>query len=183
MTRGPGLRVATLLLGAAGCSVHQPVSTNIGPYADSVRGRTDTIRGRESGSSGYVVPPPVDPHHGPRRFYTGKEYGSESVFNPLTHVLNEGFDVLSISSADRHILTKPYGTDFRNVASSLLHAPDALREYGWRNVLTAEIVPTSLNRTRTSGKWISNYELHMFGSGMVSHRMTDWYDLHGYEYP
>src|SRR4051812_37991902 len=104
MTRGRALAAALLLVGAAGCAPHQPVDTSIAPYADSARGRSDTIRGRESGSSGYIAPAPIDPHHGPRRFYTGKEYGSESVFNPLTHVLNEGFDVLSISSADRHIL-------------------------------------------------------------------------------
>jgi hypothetical protein len=175
--------VAPLLVGVFACAGHRPEAAVAPPYADSARGRTDTIRGRESGSAGYVVPPPIDPHHGPRRFYTGKEYGSESVFNPLTHVLNEGFDVLSISSADRHVLTKPYGTDFGNVVRSVAHAPDALREYGWGNVLKAEIIPTSFTRTRTSGKWISNYQLHMFGSGMVSHRMTDWYDIHGYKYP
>src|SRR4051812_46428719 len=125
-------------------------------------------------------PAPVDPHHGARRFYKGEDYGSESVFNPLTHVLNEGFDVLSGTHADRRIFDRPYGTDATNVFRSLIHAPDALREYGWDNVLKAEIIPTSLERTRTSGKWVSNYQLHMFGSGMVSHRMTDWYELHGF---
>lgn len=172
------------LVAASACARRQPsLEPSPGQYADSARGRSDTIRGRESGSAGYVVPAPVDPHHGPRRFYTGKEYGSESVFNPLTHFLNEGFDVLSGSRADRHILERPYGVDARNVLRSLVNAPRALSEYGWGNVIRAEIVPTSFTRTRTSGKWISNYQLHMFGSGMVSHRMTDWYDVHGYAHP
>jgi hypothetical protein len=128
-------------------------------------------------------PKPVDPNHGARRFYKGHDYGSEAAFNPLTHVLNEGFDVLSGARADRRILDRPYDVDARNVFNSLLHAPDALREYGWSNVLKAEILPTSFTRTRTSGKWVSNYQLHLFGSGMVSHRMTDWYDVHGFSHP
>ena len=173
---------ALLLAGATAC-IRRPPDAGPGAFADSARGRSDTVRGRESGSAGYIVPVPIDPHHGPRRFYTGKEYGSESVFNPLTHVLNEGFDVLSSSHADRRILIKPYDIDARNVFNSLLHAPDALRIYGWDNVLKAEILPTSFTRTRTSGKWVSNYQLHMFGSGMVSHRMTDWYDVHGFSHP
>src|SRR6478735_10707056 len=108
--------LAAVLLVAATACIRRPPDVGPGAFAYSARARTDTLRGRESGSAGYIVPTPIDPHHGPRRFYTGKEYGSESVFNPLTHVLNEGFDVLSATNADRHILTRPYGTDLRNVA-------------------------------------------------------------------
>src|SRR4051812_24729491 len=100
-----------------------------------------------------VTPTPsLDPHHGPRRFYTGKTYGSEAVFNPLTHILNEGFDVLSARNADRRIFERPYGVDAGNVLRSVARAPESLREYGWDNVLKAELLPTSLSRSRTSGK-------------------------------
>src|SRR4051812_22783676 len=77
-----------------------------------------------------VAPTPaLDPHHGPRRFYTGKTYGSEAVFNPLTHILNEGYDVLSARNADRRILERPYAVDAGNVFRSVMHAPESLRLY------------------------------------------------------
>ena len=67
--------------------------------------------------------------------------------------------------------------------NSVLHPIQSFSDYGWTNLLRAEILPLSFARTRTSGKWISNYELHLFGSGMVSLRMTDWYELHGCAHP
>jgi hypothetical protein len=144
----------------------------------------DTLRGRESGSAGYVIPAPLDPRkHGPRRFYTGKNYGSESEFNPLTEILNEGYDILSLDHTDRHFLNRPYGYAASNVFKSVLHPIKSFELYGWNNLLRSEILPLSLKRSFYSGKWVSNYELHLFGSGMVSLRMTDWFELHGYSHP
>jgi hypothetical protein len=165
-----------LLAGMAACVSTPPPETAPTPQPDS-------LRNRESGSQGYVIPPRLDPRkHGPRRFYTAKDYGSEAQFNPLTEFLNEGFDVFSLEHADRHVLTRTYGVDAHNVFRSVMHPVQSLSDYGWDNVLRAEILPTSLTRSRTSGKWVSNYQLHMFGSGMVSLRMTDWYELHGYDH-
>ncbi|HEY6220572.1 MAG TPA: hypothetical protein VIV65_11010 [Gemmatimonadaceae bacterium] len=127
-----------------------------------------------------TVAKPVDPHHGPRRFYTEKSYGSEAQFNPLNEILNEGFDVLSLESANRRIFDRPYSTDAGTVFTSLAHPMESIGRYGWGNFFRAEILPTSLTRTRTSGKWVSNYQLHLLGSGMVSLRLTDWYELHGF---
>src|ERR1051325_1978622 len=119
------------------------------------------------------VAPPLDPHHGPRRFYTGKAYGTEAQFNPLTEILNEGFDVLSLEHADRRIFDRPYATDASTVFTSLGHPFESIGRYGWGNFFRAEILPTSLTRSRTSGKWVSNYELHLLGSGMVSLRRSE----------
>lgn len=168
-----------------GCATSPRPVTTPAPQSDSAIARaTDSLRGRESGSAGYVIPAPLDPRkHGPRRFYTGKNYGSEAEFNPLTEFLNEGFDILSLEHADRHILTRSYRIDALGVFNSVLHPIQSFSDYGWNNLLRAEILPLSFARTRTSGKWISNYELHLFGSGMVSLRMTDWYELHGYAHP
>ena len=180
-------RAAALLIAAAGvvgCTPSPRPETAPAPQPSPIdSAATDTLRGRESGSAGYVIPARFDPRkHGPRRFYTGKNYGSEAEFNPFTEFLNEGFDVLSLEHADRHIFAKSYGVDARNVLNSVFHPIQSFSDYGWSNLLKAEILPTSLTRTRTSGKWISNYQLHMFGSGMVSLRMTDWYELHGYDH-
>jgi hypothetical protein len=186
-----GRTISAMVLASTGivaCASPAPRSAAPTPQAAPVDSTPylgiDTLRGRESGRAGYVPPAPYDPrHHGPRRFYTGKNYGSEAEFNPLSELLNEGFDVLSVEHANRHVLERPYATDARNVLESVLHPIQSVSAYGWGNLLRAEILPTSLTRTRTSGKWISNYELHLFGSGMVSLRMTDWYEIHGFEHP
>ena len=180
--RGAALLIAAA--GVVGCTTSPRPETAPAPQPSPIDSAAiDTLRGRESGSAGYVIPARFDPRkHGPRRFYTGKNYGSEAEFNPLTEFLNEGFDVLSLAHADRHIFAKNYGVDARNVLNSVFHPIQSFSDYGWKNLFKAEIFPTSLTRTRTSGKWISNYQLHMFGSGMVSLRMTDWYELHGYDH-
>src|SRR4051812_33567206 len=163
------------------CTPAQVRSTAPVPVDSSAALAVDTARGRESGSGGYVIPAPLDPRkHGPRRFYTDKRYGSEREFNPLTQLLNEGFDVLSSTSQNRHIFDRGLDVDARNVLRSLANPIGSINEYGWGNLLRAEILPTSFTRSRTSGKWISNYQLHLLGSGMVSLRMTDWYEIHGY---
>ena len=177
------LRATLLASVLVGCVSHQPITAPVPQQPDTAAVRKDSIRDRESGRSGYAQPAPYDPRkHGPRRFYTGKNYGSESEFNPLTELLNEGFDVLSLRSADRHVFDRPYSADAANVFRSLMHPIQSVDDYGWGNLLRAEIVPTSFARSRTSGKWVSNYQLHMFGSGMVSLRMTDWYELHGFDH-
>jgi hypothetical protein len=68
------------------------------------------------------------------------------------------------------------------VINSVLHPVKSFQIYGWDNLVKAELLPLTYKRTATSGKWISNYELHMFGTGMVALRMTDWYELHGYDH-
>src|ERR1043165_5860999 len=56
------------------------------------------------------------------RFYTGKSYGSDAAFNPVSEVLNEGFDVLGLRGQDRHIFARGFDEDFENVTHSLLRA-------------------------------------------------------------
>src|SRR5205823_6917166 len=120
--------------GLAGCaSVSPSVETVPVPQVagdSGVSAASNVPRNRESGSAGYVVPARLDPRkHGPRRFYTGKDYGSEAEFNPLTELFNEGFDVLSLEHADRHVLTRTYGVDAHNVFNSVLHPIHSISDY------------------------------------------------------
>lgn len=126
---------------------------------------------------------PATTQPGPEyRFYTGKAYGSESMFNPLTEILNEGFDVLALRGQNRHIFARGLGPDAVNVWHSLIHADATYRNYGW-SVLRNEFLPISSQRQAGGGSWLPNYQSHLLGSGMVSRRMTEWFELHAVPHP
>src|SRR6266850_6181581 len=49
------------------------------------------------------------------RFYTGKRYGSDAAFNPVSEVLTEGFDVLGLFGQDKHIFNRGFTADLHNI--------------------------------------------------------------------
>ena len=126
--------------------------------------------------------PPSTPTSPPagRRFYTGKTYGSEGQFNPLTQLINEGYNNVALHSADLGLGRQPYGREIRNLAHSLSHIEQSYRQYGWSRAFHNEIFPLT---GREGGQWVPNYQDHLFGSGMVSVRMTEWFTQHGYSHP
>jgi len=121
------------------------------------------------------------PH--PPRFYFGRDIGSESQFNPLTQIVNEGFDYLRTSKADRHVLSRDYATGIDNVFASLGSAPETFRTYGWDRVVRNEWLPLTTQNGAGGGAWVPNYEYHLIGSGMVSVRMEEWFAQHGVGHP
>jgi hypothetical protein len=143
-----------LLVVASSCAV--PVATTPSPEPD---------------------PRPVESVRTDARFYKGLPYGSEAQFNPLTELLNEGFDVLSMSGQNRQVLRRSLDGDARAVWQSVIHADRTFADFGWQHVASKELIPGG------DGAWISNYQLHLFGSGMVSRRLAEWYDFHGVPHP
>jgi hypothetical protein len=115
------------------------------------------------------------------KFYHSLPYGSEAQFNPLTEILNEGFDMLRQENRDRRLGFLPYKQATKNVWGSLIHADSAIRNYGLWNALRNEFLPISLHPKK--GQWVPNYTVHLIGSGMVSARMTEWYEAHDVPYP
>jgi hypothetical protein len=112
-----------------------------------------------------------------RKFYKGLTFGSEAQFNPLTEILNEGFDMLRIENSERRLGYLNYGQAATNVWRSISHPDGAIRNYGgfWE-MAKREILPLSLKPNH--GQWLPNYTVHMLGSGMISARMTEWYEAH-----
>lgn len=145
-----------------------------------MRFRLPLIVGSLAGAIGCTHPAPSTTPT--TRFYTSKTYGSEATFNPVTEILNEGFDVLALRGQDRHIFDRGLGPDYRNVLRSVYHADATYRNYGW-SVLRNEFLPISNQRQPGGGSWLPNYQSHLIGSGMVSARMTEWYRLHNVRYP
>jgi hypothetical protein len=117
------------------------------------------------------------------RFYTGKSYGSEAQFNPLSQIVNEGFDITQLNDQDRRIFKRNYTVGAKNVWQSVVHAPATFRSYGLGRVVTNEWLPLSTTNNSGGGAWVPNYLYHLFGSGMVSVRMEEWYAQHGASHP
>jgi hypothetical protein len=125
-------------------------------------------------SNQHPVPSPQQPTP---RFYHGFPYGSEAGFNPLSIVIDEGFDQIR-TSPRRNIADFPYGDSFAAVVRSVVRPDRPIRRYGFGNWIRDEVLPLS-TRGAGGGQWYPNYTLHLFGSGVTYVRMADWYALHG----
>ena len=134
--------------------------------------------------SGSPMPPPGNTpakKDSVRKFYHGLKYGSEAQFNPLTEILNEGFDMLRQENRDRRLGYLPYKQASKNVWGALTNPDSAIRNYGLWAALRNEFLPISLHPKK--GQWVPNYTIHLLGSGMVSQRMTEWYEAHKVPHP
>lgn len=116
----------------------------------------------------------------PGRFYQGLPYGSEQQFNPLSQLLNEGFNNLALYTDDLGLANLPWDEASRNLGSSLANPSDSYRRAGWSRVVQNELLPLS---GKDGGQWLPNWQDHFLGSGMVSARMTEWFAAHGFAYP
>ncbi len=114
-------------------------------------------------------------------FYTGKDYGSESLYNPLYFTLNSGFDIIQYERYDRRLLKQRYGTGFENVARNTFSPFGPIKRYGTWNFVKRELLP--LTFTREEAQWVPNYLLHLIGGGMTYAALADWYTVRKTAYP
>lgn len=115
------------------------------------------------------------------RFYAKRPYGSESQFNPLSLIVNGGFDQMR-TGENRYVFALPYRRSFRTVWESVTNPEPALRHYGWRAWLRNEVFPLT-TKAQGGGQWYPNYQLHLFAGGMTYARTVEWYEAHGAEHP
>lgn len=116
-----------------------------------------------------------------RYFYSGIEFGSQSTFNPVTYILNGGFDILQVGDRDRRIFKFPYAQSFNTVWQNLRSPFDAINQYGTSKFISDEVFPTEIKTE--SGQWVPNYAIHLIGGGMSSAALTEWYDCYGFPVP
>ncbi|CAG1771508.1 hypothetical protein BAC3_01865 [uncultured bacterium] len=114
-------------------------------------------------------------------FYTGKEYGSEALFNPVSLFLNAGYDILQINRIGRGIFEFDYRASSQNLFKSLGSPLRQINDYGWNLFLTSEIFP--LNFDPKNAQWFPNYQIHLIGGGMVFTKLKEWYRHHGVPEP
>lgn len=109
-------------------------------------------------------------------FYTGKEYGSEAQFSPLTVLLNGGYDILQLDKYEQEVFSYPLGKNAQTVFSNLGRPLPLINRYGWGNFLTREVFPLYYGK---GAAWWPNYQLHLIGGGMTYRRLQEWYEAQG----
>jgi hypothetical protein len=114
-------------------------------------------------------------------FYHNKNYGSDSIFNPLTTILNGGFGILQISNRSNNISDVHFQTGFKNVTYNLSHPFSSISHFGWKEFISQELLPTSLKRS--NAQYFPNFELHMIGGGATFRMFTEWYRWHNFSHP
>jgi hypothetical protein len=120
------------------------------------------------------------PEDGGPFFYRGLTYGSESIVGPLDVLLNKGFDLAQVGNRERQIFDYPYAT--RHVTDALLHPGKAIdRIGGWGYFLRTQVLPLTFS-TQYS-KWAPNYFGHAITGGIVSRRLGEWFQAHGWPRP
>jgi membrane-associated phospholipid phosphatase len=116
------------------------------------------------------------------RFYRSLPYGTERQFNPISEIVNEGFDLLRSDDADRRVFGLPYGAEWKNLVSTVRDPRRDFGQYGYGYWARHELFPLTY-KNHAGGQWVPNYQFHLIGSGMVSARMTEWYEQRGVSHP
>jgi hypothetical protein len=117
-----------------------------------------------------------------QRFYNGKSVGSESQFNPLSLVINEGFDMLRTADANRRVFDLNYRLAAHGAWMSMTRPDRVIDVYGFDTWVRRQLLPLT-GKAKGGGQWVPNYELHLFGGGMTGVRITEWYQQHGVAHP
>lgn len=65
-------------------------------------------------------------------FYTGKNYGSEATFNPISVIINGGFDIFQVQR-NRDLSTVPFSAGLNNLIRNIKDPITPITHYGWWN--------------------------------------------------
>ncbi len=147
--------VATVLAGATGCATHAGHETALKPEFGPAMRRA--------------------------HYYSNRQYGSESQFNPLSTILNNGYDQVR-TAPDRRVFAFDYGSGAEGSLNSILRAGALLRGYGTSNWIRYELLPFS-GKAGGGGQWWPNYQLHLFAGGTTYVRLMAWYEQRGFNHP
>ncbi len=114
-------------------------------------------------------------------FFHPYPYGSESVYNPATLILNGGGDILQTYQSPNRIDELPWELGSASVWRSITSPTYEINRYGWGRFLSQEVFPTSLDIEKS--QYIPNYFLHTIGGGMEFRKISEWYEYHSYPIP
>ena len=89
-------------------------------------------------------------------FYHNYDYGSEALFNPVTFIINGGYDVTQLQSVPNTVGGQPYAKMARVVFRNLGSPLKSISEYGWGKFLRGEILPLEWNKGEM--QWTLTYD-------------------------
>jgi hypothetical protein len=114
-------------------------------------------------------------------FYTCPDYGSQSTFNPLSVLLNGGYDIVQTGMYDARLSRVPYWSSSKNVGENIGHPIRQISCHGWGNFIGSEVFPTRLDIDHA--QYVPNYTLHVIGGGTTYRMMCEWNAAHKVPYP
>ncbi|MBZ0200393.1 MAG: hypothetical protein K8H86_11035 [Ignavibacteriaceae bacterium] len=114
-------------------------------------------------------------------FYKELDYGSQSVYNPLSVILNGSYDIIQLDEKPREIFNLPYKDGFKNVFKNLSNPFGVIKKTGWKDFVSNEVLPITL--TKKGAQWWPNYQLHLIGGGMTYRATAEWYEAKGFAEP
>jgi hypothetical protein len=109
-------------------------------------------------------------------FYKGYDYGSQALYNPLSVIINRGFDTLQLRPNNRSIYKQSWLIAMRNVGNNVRDPFTPIAQEGWGRFLREEIFPLSF--TLGTARWAPNYSLHLIGGGQTYAELREWYEDH-----
>jgi hypothetical protein len=114
-------------------------------------------------------------------FYKGRNFGSESLYNPLYVILNGSFDILQLDEKHRKFSEIRFGSGFKNVLKNIGDPFPVISRYKMANFTRDELLPLSLDKEHS--QWWPNYELHLVGGGMTYTALKEWYTQNNFPSP
>ncbi len=114
-------------------------------------------------------------------FYRGLDYGSESVINPITLVINGGFGILQVENRSRYLKDIKFYNGLKNLIWNLSDPITSIRAYGVKDFIFNEILPIRLNRK--NAQFWPNYQNHLIGGGLAYRETLEWYRMNGFPNP
>lgn len=113
-------------------------------------------------------------------FYKGYDYGSQATYNPISLILNGGFDMAQVGNK-RDLSKTPFYLGHKNLMKNLADPISAINDYGWWEFIRDQVLPISVDKS--NAQYWPNYTLHLIGGGMEYTAMKEWYEYHKFPYP
>ncbi len=107
-------------------------------------------------------------------YYFAYSYGNQSIYNPLTVILNRGWDVVQCQLNRRQIFKIDYYPAAKNVLENWKNPIENISQTGWKTFLSQEIFP--LDFSKHGARWAPNYSLHLLGGGVSYKMLSEWFD-------
>ena len=114
-------------------------------------------------------------------FYRGYDYGSESMINPISIILNGGFGILQMDNRSNSLDEVDFRTGLDNVTWNMSSPFRTIGETGWGDFFLNQVFPVSINRDKAY--YWPNYTLHLIGGGMSYRMIAEWFEYHNFSYP